>query len=150
MALLACLAALAASCSGAATAGRSPTPPATASTTLPATATARPAASATRPPASTLPPAATTHIITPDQPTGPRWTLGQVSPLARLELGAAVLNGKIYTVGGAVTEPQFHAIAEVLIYDPAKDSWSEAAPLPGPRHHLGLAELGGKLNAAGG
>ena len=58
----------------------------------------------------------------------------------------AVLDGKIYVVGG------FNGafLATVEVYDPATNAWSQAAAMGTGRSNLGVAVLGGKLYAAGG
>ena len=40
--------------------------------------------------------------------------------------------------------------ARVEVYDPATNSWTNAAPLPEQRHHIGVATLGGALYSVGG
>src|ERR1019366_886348 len=37
-----------------------------------------------------------------------------------------------------------------VVYDPVADRWSEAAPLPKARDHLGVIAVGGKIHAIGG
>ncbi len=51
--------------------------------------------------------------------------------------------GKIHAVGGRDRE----SVGIHRVYDPATNSWSELAPLPNPRDHMGLVVIGGKLYA---
>jgi N-acetylneuraminic acid mutarotase len=58
---------------------------------------------------------------------------------------AAVIDGKIYVVGGR--PPHGHDSA---VYDPSADSWQALPDLPTARNHLAAANLGGRLFVAGG
>jgi hypothetical protein len=82
-------------------------------------------------PTPTPPPTEITNTVTPIPAGNRTWSIGQNSPSARLELGAAALHGKIYAVGGA--DSNFRALTDVFVYDPLTDTWSQTAPLPGPR-----------------
>jgi Kelch motif len=58
-------------------------------------------------------------------------------PNPRNHMGGTVLNGKIYAIGGQHlgnqdTTPQ----SEVDVYDPATNTWSQAAPMPRPIGHV--------------
>ena len=69
------------------------------------------------------------------------------APTERQEVAAAVVGGKIYVVGGLVSNG---ATAAVEIYDPASDSWTAGPPLPLALHHAMAAEQGGRLFVMGG
>ena len=57
-------------------------------------------------------------------------------PHPRNHFGTAVLNGKVYVIGGQdVKNEQTGTSSLVDVYDPATDSWSSAAPLPIPCGH---------------
>jgi N-acetylneuraminic acid mutarotase len=56
------------------------------------------------------------------------WSNGAAMPLAVGRAAAAVLEGKIYLVGGQTTSGFF--ITDTQIYDPATNAWSPGAPLP--------------------
>lgn len=76
--------------------------------------------------------------------------LGRASlATARQEVGAALLDGRVYVVGG-LGGPPLVGLASVEVYDPALDAWSVAAPLPTPRDHMGVAALAGELWVVGG
>ena len=68
---------------------------------------------------------------------------------ARQEVGAALLDGRVYVVGG-LAGPPLAALASVEVYDPALDAWSTAAALPAPRDHMGVAALAGEVWVVGG
>lgn len=63
---------------------------------------------------------------------------------ARQEVGAAVLGGKVYVVGGIGAERS----AEV--YDPATRRWSALPDLPVGTHHMAVAAAKGRLYVIGG
>src|SRR5262249_7921396 len=54
-----------------------------------------------------------------------------VAPLqvSRQEVGVAALDGKVYVIGGTASASR---ISSVEIYDPAANTWTFAASLPGP------------------
>ena len=62
---------------------------------------------------------------------------------------AAVLNGKIYLIGGFRTDTNVPT-ADVQVYDVASRTWSEAAPLPAPRGGHAAVVLDGKIHVVGG
>ncbi|MBZ0282793.1 MAG: hypothetical protein K8L97_18790 [Anaerolineae bacterium] len=66
---------------------------------------------------------------------------------AREHVPAVVLDGKIYVVGGRW---QNISTAAVEVYDPATDSWTQAADVPTPRSALSVAVLDGKIHTVGG
>ncbi len=70
--------------------------------------------------------------------------------LARQETGAALLDGKVYVVGGLIGSTQWTATDTVEAYDPVAGAWSYVAPLPVPLDHMGVAALDGKLYVIGG
>ncbi|TWT46303.1 N-acetylneuraminate epimerase precursor [Phycisphaerae bacterium RAS1] len=81
------------------------------------------------------------------------WTTGAPLPTPRSQHGAAVLDGKIYLVGGthrfAHNGPRFfNAVTDV--YDPQTDSWSTAAALNFPRYYVAVAANYGRIYAIGG
>ena len=61
-------------------------------------------------------------------------------PLARGHLSSAVLGGKLYAIGGQIRHDTWpRDLDAVDVYDPARDAWSAAAPLPTPRSHCEAA-----------
>lgn len=75
------------------------------------------------------------------------WKVLAPTPTARTEVGVAVLNNKIYVIGGFTPD----GIADrVEVYDPATQEWLEAAPLPRALHHVAVAAVNGKIYVVGG
>jgi uncharacterized repeat protein (TIGR01451 family) len=81
------------------------------------------------------------------------WIEAAPLPNPRNHLGSAVLNGKVYAVGGQhghdsalTTQSAVHA------YDPGTDTWNEVAALPSGRGHIagGTFVLEGRILVAGG
>ncbi len=66
---------------------------------------------------------------------------------ARSGVGVAVVNGKIYAIGGTRSNG-FRATNE--IYDPATDTWTSKAPMPTPRSDFGIAVCQNKIYCIGG
>ena len=67
------------------------------------------------------------------------WTQKADMPTARWGHSAAVVNGKIYVVGGVMSETAFlngKPIAAVEEYDPVTDTWTRKADMPEPRGYL--------------
>jgi N-acetylneuraminic acid mutarotase len=79
----------------------------------------------------------------------PYWTKAAQPTVARQELYPAVLNGKIYVVGGLLS-PNTGFSAHFESYDPAKDAWTVLRPLPEARHHITLSAVNGLLYGVGG
>jgi N-acetylneuraminic acid mutarotase len=69
-------------------------------------------------------------------------------PTARFSMGSAVVDGKIYVIGGYQTEGT--PISVVEVYDPFTDSWDTKTPMPTARGTLGCAVADGKIYAIGG
>ena len=69
-------------------------------------------------------------------------------PTARQLLAAAVVNGKIYAIGG------FNSFSNIVntveVYDPSSNSWSTATGVSTPRARLAAASVNGKVYAIGG
>ncbi len=91
---------------------------------------------------------------TPPIQTG-TWHKAAMAPSARTEVAAAVLAGKIYVIGG-FSPLRFGNLLKmsvseaVEVYDPAKDRWRLAAPLPRPWHHAAAVSTGERLFVLGG
>ena len=73
-----------------------------------------------------------------------------VAPMmaARSAVGVAVLDGKLYAVGGY--NDNDGRLSSVERYDPALDAWEAVAPLAAARANLAAAVLNGKLYVMGG
>ncbi|MFQ5768937.1 MAG: kelch repeat-containing protein [bacterium] len=81
---------------------------------------------------------------------GDIWTEKAPMPTKRLAFAAAVVDGKIYAIGGTRSEtgPLF---SKVEVYDPATDTWdTNKTEMPPARSSLGCAVVDGKIYAIGG
>lgn len=77
-------------------------------------------------------------------PTVNRWAAKSKLPIARGFFGAAVIEGRVYAVGGRVAgDPPFE------VFDPQRGAWS-ALPTPPVGQRFGCAELGGRFYVIGG
>src|SRR5581483_11569262 len=74
---------------------------------------------------------------------------------------AAVVNDKIYVIGGATTPPGSKqtsinmmqaqlCLGTVEEYDPATNTWRERTPMPTPRNHAAIGVVNGKIYVIGG
>jgi len=81
-------------------------------------------------------------------PESNTWTQHTPMLTARGAHGVAVLDEKLYAVGGSTDCGQ--TIASVEAYEPASNTWSAKAPLPNPRQNHMVAAAAGKLYAIGG
>lgn len=80
-------------------------------------------------------------------PAEDAWTEGPPLPTARGALVAVVVDGRIYTVGGATADG---TTDRVEVYDPAEAMWTTAPSLPTPREHLAGGAVADRAYAAGG
>ena len=81
--------------------------------------------------------------------------MGRDRPAADRPTGhrLVVLGGRLYVVGGVSGGPDEGADIDpgaVLVYDPASDGWTAAAPIPLVRDHLAVVVVGGEIWAIGG
>jgi N-acetylneuraminic acid mutarotase len=86
-----------------------------------------------------------------DSPGGPSaggWRTLASMPAARQEIATAVLDGRIYVIGGFNGAGQ--STNDVFVYNPQANSWSEAASLPIANNHGAAAVASGQLFAFGG
>ncbi len=88
-----------------------------------------------------------------DPATG-RWTQGADTPTPRNSAAGAVIDGRIYVVGGRRFLPNETArirnLATLEIYDPARDMWEAGPDMPAAQGGLSAAALNGQLYAFGG
>lgn len=89
-----------------------------------------------------------TYKATPTEPpTTGAWTQGAPMPTPRSDAASAVVDGKIYVIGGLLASGESTDTVEV--YDPATDTWETLAPLQGFDHAM-AATVGGKIYVIGG
>ncbi len=77
------------------------------------------------------------------------WEVGEEMPTHRTEIAADLLDNRIYVLGGADYQKD-GVIDTVEVYDPEKNTWTTAAPLPIPIDHTSAVAYNGKLYLVGG
>jgi N-acetylneuraminic acid mutarotase len=84
-------------------------------------------------------------------PATDKWSTRSPLPRSLDHMGTAVLNGKIYLVGGFVGGA-VHRDGQTTAfeYDPALDTWRILAPMKAGRGSVGVVALDGKIYAIGG
>lgn len=90
-------------------------------------------------------------VVEAYDPATDQWTRLPDLPTARGGLGAVNVGERCYAIGGetwATPPPATFGAAEML--DPQTGRWAPLAPMPTPRHGLGLAVVGGEVWALGG
>ncbi|HEX9696689.1 MAG TPA: kelch repeat-containing protein [Actinomycetota bacterium] len=95
-------------------------------------------------PTSPQTPGSFASLVTPGTP---RWRALAEAPEPRQEVAAALLDGKVYVVGGLTASG---ATNRVDIYDVAADTWADGPPLPVALHHAMAAAFGGAIVVIGG
>lgn len=76
------------------------------------------------------------------------WTEKAPMPTARLGLGVAAVDGKIYAIGGC-SDTAF-TVGTNEMYDPATDTWTTEAPMPTPSDDFGIAVYNNTIYCIGG
>jgi N-acetylneuraminic acid mutarotase len=80
-----------------------------------------------------------------------RWTARAPMPTGRVFLDTAVVDGKLYAIGGTTFgEEQQPGLAVVEVYDPDTDTWTRKADMPTPRADLTVSAVNGRIYAIGG
>jgi N-acetylneuraminic acid mutarotase len=82
-----------------------------------------------------------------DEITEDSWTTMVSMPTARVGLGVAVVDGKIYAIGGHTGNER---TAANEVYDPASDTWSTKEQMPTPRIGFAIAAYGKMIYCIGG
>jgi len=80
------------------------------------------------------------------------WETMAEMPTARSGLGVAVVDGKIYAIGGYLSG-QINVTGHVgtnEMYDPATDTWATKEPMPTARSSFGIAVVQNKIYVIGG
>jgi N-acetylneuraminic acid mutarotase len=73
------------------------------------------------------------------------WTTLEPMPTSRAGIGVAVVDGKIYAIGGS-----YDSLGETEEYDPATNTWTKKTPMPTPRMWIGIAVVENKIYTIGG
>jgi hypothetical protein len=95
---------------------------------------------------STTSPSASSPSAAPAPVAG--WQLRHESSVAVQQVGAAVLDGRVWVAGGLTTPTE--ATASTQFYDPTIDSWELGPPLPEAVHHAMLVTYRNQLVLIGG
>lgn len=74
------------------------------------------------------------------------WTSLEPMPTARSGLGVAVVDGKIYAIGGQ----NGSVLSANEAYDPVTNTWSTKEPMPTPRAYFGISVYQNKIYCIGG
>jgi N-acetylneuraminic acid mutarotase len=93
-------------------------------------------------------PPAGRHAAALAAPQAESWTTLAPMPELQQEAAVAVLDGRIYAMGGFSDDPEPFTLVQV--YDPATNQWRQGTPLAEPVHHAGAAVVGGKIYLVGG
>jgi N-acetylneuraminic acid mutarotase len=72
------------------------------------------------------------------------WTIMEPMSTARAWLGVAVVDGKIYAIGGSYDS---FGVEE---FDPVTNTWATKTPMPTPRIYFGIAVVDNKIYTIGG
>ncbi|MBN1245261.1 hypothetical protein JXA31_06680 [Candidatus Bathyarchaeota archaeon] len=76
------------------------------------------------------------------------WVAKEPMHVARRNLGVAVVNGKIYAIGGLLENGVATGANEE--YDPTTDTWTFRKPMPTPRANFGVEVYQNKIYCIGG
>jgi hypothetical protein len=76
------------------------------------------------------------------------WQREADAPFARLEMGVAAHDGRVWLAGGL--SPFGEALTDVEIFDPATGEWTDGPALPASVHHAALVSDGDRLLLIGG
>jgi hypothetical protein len=83
-----------------------------------------------------------------DDPGEASWSSRSAAPVAATEVGAAVVDGQVWVVGGFAGDGR--PLDLVQRYDPVDDSWTEGPALPDTVHHAAVVGADGTLLVVGG
>lgn len=78
------------------------------------------------------------------------WQSRAALPHGLTHAGVAVLDGKLYVVGGFTEPVHMGPLNLAFVYDPQTDRWSALPPLSSPRGSVAAIAAGGKLHVFGG
>lgn len=81
-------------------------------------------------------------------PASGSWRSAARMPTRRWGMGAGVIDGRLFVVGGI--DASGNILGTLEAYDPAADRWESLPPMPTPRYWLSAGVVNGKLYAIGG
>jgi len=97
------------------------------------------------------PPETELSLVEYYDPVTMQWAAADTMPTPRSTAAAAVIDDKLYVVGGTDRKLRQRPVYDVLeVYDPATGSWTVKASMPTARWGPGAAAAGGKLYVFGG
>lgn len=73
------------------------------------------------------------------------WETLEPMPTVRSGISVAVVDGKIYAIGGS-----YDSLGETEVYDPVTNTWTQKTPMPTPRSRFGIAVFENKIYTLGG
>ena len=91
--------------------------------------------------------------VTIENSAAKKWEVVSQLPTGRSAFSTAVVDGKIYLIGGTLLENESggpFGLSTVEVYDPHNNSWKKVADMPTPRSHAGAAVVAGKIYVVGG
>jgi energy-converting hydrogenase Eha subunit A len=87
-----------------------------------------------------------TFLVSPTNAAEESWVTLEPMPTARSGLGVAVVDGKIYAIGGS----NGTWVGTNEMFDPVTDTWTTKASMPTPRGAFGIAVYQDKIYVIGG
>lgn len=83
--------------------------------------------------------------------TRPEWTTAAAMPTARVCLGVAEADGKLYAIGGGrIVGGVWENCDRVEMFDPRRNTWTPRRAIPTTRGSFGIATVDGKIYVLGG
>ncbi|MDP6597310.1 MAG: kelch repeat-containing protein, partial [Candidatus Poribacteria bacterium] len=89
------------------------------------------------------------NVVEEYDPVTDTWTRKADMSIARSSMASAVVDGKIYVIGGA-TNIDNMVLNTVEVYDPVTDTWAKKADMPTARWEPSAVVVGGKIYVIGG
>ena len=84
-------------------------------------------------------------------PATDTWVRKKDMPTPRAYLSSAVVNGKIYAIGGQIIQSNGGPVTSIVEeYNPVTDTWTRKADMLTARMYLSVTELNGRIYATGG
>ena len=91
--------------------------------------------------------------VTIENTAAKKWEVVSQLPTGRSAFSTAVVDGKIYLIGGTLSENERSGpfgLSTVEVYNPHNNSWKRVSDMPTPRSNAGAAVVDGKIYVIGG
>ena len=91
--------------------------------------------------------------VTIENTAAKKWEIISQLPTGRSAFSTAVVDGKIYLIGGTLSENERSGpfgLSTVEVYNPENNSWKRVADMPTPRSNTEAAVVDGKIYVVGG